>query len=106
MDSDAEPYDASGLKKLLDVIDPAGSFATSGTFALPGLSAKIEIASVGTIGLPLHPVMAKYVKDTVAEKAPFGRGPETLLDDSVRKAWQIDPSQVTMTGWKERFPTW
>ena len=101
MDSDAEPYDASGLKKLLDVIDPAGSFATSGTFALPGLSAKIEIASVGTIGLPLHPVLAKYMKDTVAEKAPFGRGPETLLDESVRKAWQIDPSQVTMTGWKD-----
>ena len=101
MDSDAEPYDASDLKQLLDVIDPAGSFATSGTFALPGLTSKIEIASVGTIALPLHPVMAKYVKDTVAEKAPFGRGPETLLDESVRKAWQIDPSQVSMTGWKD-----
>ena len=101
MDSDAEPYDASELKKLLDVIDPTGSFATCGTFAFPGPSAKIEIASVGTIGLPLHPVMAKYVKDTVAEKAPFGRGPETLLDESVRKAWQIDPSQVTLAGWKD-----
>ena len=89
------------MEKLLDVIDPAGSFATSGNFAFPGLNTKIEIARVGTIALPLHPVLAKYMKDTVAEKAPFGRGPETLLDESVRKAWQIDPSQVSMTGWKD-----
>jgi hypothetical protein len=29
-----------------------------------------------------------------AERAPFGRGPETVFDANVRRVWQIEPSSV------------
>jgi hypothetical protein len=31
----------------------------------------------------------------VAEKAPFGRGLATMVDETVRKTWQIDGSKVS-----------
>jgi hypothetical protein len=31
----------------------------------------------------------------VAEKAPFGKGLSTVVDETVRKTWQIDASKVT-----------
>jgi len=31
---------------------------------------------------------------SVADKAPFGKGLDTVLDESVRKAWQIDADKV------------
>jgi 2OG-Fe(II) oxygenase superfamily len=40
----------------------------------------------------------------VSEKAPFGKGTETVQDDTVRKAWQMDAAQVTLGGgeaWNE-----
>lgn len=91
------PYNATSLKKLLDGVNPAGSFATSGTFTPTVLSPKISVEGVGTIGLPLHPCMAEVLKEQ-AEKAPFGRGPATLVDESIRRAWQIDPAKVTVGG--------
>ena len=39
----------------------------------------------------------------LASKAPFGRGPETLYDDNVRKCWQFEPHSVQVDGpeWNE-----
>jgi 2OG-Fe(II) oxygenase superfamily len=34
----------------------------------------------------------------VCVKAPFGRGTETLYDETVRRAWQVDASQITLGG--------
>jgi hypothetical protein len=31
----------------------------------------------------------------VAEKAPFGKGLSTMVDETVRKTWQIDGSKVS-----------
>jgi 2OG-Fe(II) oxygenase superfamily len=31
----------------------------------------------------------------VATKAPYGKGPDTIIDEQVRRAWQIEPSQVS-----------
>lgn len=98
-----EAYDGSCLKKILDTVNPTGTFACDGTFKPESLSPKISMDGVGTVGLPLHSVFARYITETVAEKAPFGRGPATLVDESVRKAWQIDPNKVTLSGeaWDE-----
>ena len=92
-DSEVEPYDGTSLKQVLDTINPAGSFATEGTFSPSALNPQIDIEGIGTVGLPLHLLFANHIKDIVAKKAPFGRGPETLVDESVRKAWQIDPNK-------------
>ena len=32
----------------------------------------------------------------LCEQAPFGKGPETVVDTSVRNAWQIDCKNVTV----------
>ena len=34
----------------------------------------------------------------VAERAPYGRGEQTLVDTQVRQTWQIAPSQVRIGG--------
>src|SRR5882757_198666 len=49
----------------------------------------------GTIGLPL----SKQDADIIISKSrqsPFGKGSETLVDTSIRKSWDLDPSQFTL----------
>ena len=70
------------FKTFVDSINPIGSFAATGTFLPPALNPGLVVEGVGAIGLPLHPLIAKGLKDK-ADKALFGRGPETLYDDSV-----------------------
>ena len=43
---------------------------------------------VGRIALPLLPVQAEELV-AQAERAPFGRGEETLVDTDVRRTWQF-----------------
>mmetsp|Transcript_39487 Transcript_39487/g.55630 ORF Transcript_39487/g.55630 Transcript_39487/m.55630 type:complete len:455 (-) Transcript_39487:142-1506(-) len=90
-------YDGKILKQLLDNVNPFGSYATAGSFTPLALSPKIIVEDIGTIGLPVHPLVAAALKEK-AEKAPFGRGSATLLDESVRRAWQLDPKKVTVEG--------
>ncbi|MCG6861943.1 MAG: hypothetical protein LJE70_11780, partial [Chromatiaceae bacterium] len=39
----------------------------------------------------------------VAERAPYGRGTETLLDTDVRRTWQLGADRVRLSGrlWKQ-----
>lgn len=90
-------YRTENLKKLLDTVNPAGSFGTCGTFSPALLSPKIVIDGLGTVGLPLHPLIAFGIKEK-AEKAPYGRGPATIVDESVRQTWQLSPAHVSVTG--------
>lgn len=59
--------------------------------ALPGLT----VNGIGMLSLPL--VSDETVKQlaAVATKSPFGKGSDTLVDESVRKSWQIEPAQVS-----------
>jgi len=54
----------------------------------------------GTVGLPLssHDAQAIISK---ARQSPFGKGAETLVDTTVRKSWQLEPSQFQI-----RNPQW
>ena len=40
-----------------------------------------------------------------ATRAPYGRGEQTILDESVRRVWQLPPHQVQVSGksWSESF---
>ncbi|RKP18171.1 hypothetical protein ROZALSC1DRAFT_30108 [Rozella allomycis CSF55] len=64
---------------------------------LPGL----EIDGVGPISLPLAAFQAKEIIQ-VAERSPYGKEFQTLVDDSVRKSWQLKPEFVRFTNpdWK------
>lgn len=88
------------LLQLLKTIEGNGSFATSAVknFVPPGL----HIKGLGEIGFPLSPILAKEII-RVAKKAPFGKGRRTVIDPTVRSAWEIDADQLSFhhTDWKK-----
>lgn len=62
-------------------------------FLFPGL----EIDGVGEIAYPINEAQAKAFIQA-AHKAPFGKGSETILDNNVRSAWEIDVAKLTFNG--------
>jgi len=79
------------LLGVLGEIKGSGSFVSSDTkpFIFPGM----VIRELDEIGFPIN---AAQVKDMikVAHKAPFGKGSETILDTTVRSAWEIDATEI------------
>jgi len=55
-------------------------------FIPPGL----VIDEIGEIGFPLEVNSAQKII-SVSQKAPFGLGSKTIVDESVRKTWELDP---------------
>ncbi len=80
------------LIELVKYIEGSGSFVMSDNKKLipPGL----VIAGLGEVGLPIVPMQAKALID-IAHKAPFGKGTETVMDTTVRSAWEIDADQLS-----------
>ena len=81
--------------ELLRTVRRPGDFYVSGCIEL--LAPRLEIEGVGQISLPLLPIQAKQLV-AVAERAPFGRGAETVLDTEVRRTWQIAAGHVKIGG--------
>ena len=85
----------SAILNRITNVHSAGSFATFGsstTFALPG----IIVEDVGAIRLPLSSYDARSLIQA-SRKAPFGKGDQTLVDETVRKTWEIDGSRVSFS---------
>ena len=82
------------LNSLKDV-KGSGKFVTAHTvpFLFPGL----EIAGIGEISYPINDVQAKALI-SMAHKAPFGKGSQTVLDNNVRSAWEINADKLTFNG--------
>ncbi|WP_298377446.1 2OG-Fe(II) oxygenase [Azospirillum sp.] len=80
---------------LLSAVQRPGDFVATGTTVL--MTPLIEVNGVGPIALPLLPMQAEQLV-AAAERAPYGRGPETLRDESVRRTWQIDAASVRIGG--------
>lgn len=76
----------------LATIKSAGNFVASGSqeFIMPN----IEVKGFGELALPVTALQAKKLIK-VAHKAPFGKGSKTILNDEVRKSWEIDASEIT-----------
>lgn len=89
----------TALAETLRKVQRPGSYYTSG--ALEIFAPRLEVDGVGPIALPLLPVQAKQLI-AVAERAPYGRGPETVVDPQVRRTWQIDADQVQISRRWER----
>ncbi len=80
------------LRHLISEVHASGSFAAFGTidsFVNPGIS----IDPIGIVRLPLSEDDAQTLAQK-SHKAPFGKGNETLVDEAVRKTWQIDAANV------------
>lgn len=94
--SDDESHDWKDLKhhllQCISNIHSAGTFATFGVienFVNPGVS----IDPIGIVRLPLSEDDA-HALIQASHQAPFGKGTETLVDESVRKTWEIHASKI------------
>lgn len=63
---------------------------TTSLYINPGL----KIKGVGSIGLPLTDGVAHAVAG-VCKQSPFGKGDVTLVDESVRKTWELDTTEFS-----------
>lgn len=87
-------------KKIIDCLKEIkgfGSFACSGIqpFVFPGL----EVAGVGELSYPFSEQQTRELIK-IARKAPYGKGSETLFDNEVRSAWEIDATALKFHGAK------
>lgn len=86
------PHFESELLSILDEIKGSGSFVSSDVkpFVFPGLA----LRGVDEIGFPINAAQVEAMIGA-AHKAPFGKGSETVLDPTVRSAWEIDADAIT-----------
>jgi hypothetical protein len=89
------PSIATELAEVLSTVRRPGDFVASGTTEI--LAPRLEVAGVGVVALPLLPAQAKELI-AVAERAPYGRGADTVVDTAVRRTWQIGADQVRIGG--------
>lgn len=84
-----------------DLADVLGQARRPGDFYVAGsnelLVPALSVDGVGPIALPLLPAQAAQLV-AVAERAPYGRGAETIVDTAVRNSWQIAPDHVHIAG--------
>ena len=110
-DSDIADLDSQDIKdQLLELLHAiqkheTGSFATSGSLphsANPGL----YVHGLGLIGLPLSERLAVELAG-ICHQAPFGKGRKTVVDTTVRKTWELNPSlfEIRNPAWQECVKT-
>ncbi|OWZ05143.1 hypothetical protein PHMEG_00022822 [Phytophthora megakarya] len=79
---------------------------TAGEFSFGGQADTLPVApglfvdEVGAIALPLRSDLAEKLV-AKCEKSPFGRKLDTMMDENIRKSWQLAPDQVEI-----RNPLW
>ena len=85
----------SELEGLLRSIDRPGEYCSHGRLFVP--VPRLEVAGAGLISFPVPEAQAQALI-AAAERAPYGRGTETVLDRSVRDCWQVDAANVDVGG--------
>ena len=83
------------LEALVATINRPGQFFVHGAMEIP--LPKVEIDEVGVLSFPIREAQVKSILEH-ASRAPYGRGPDTILDESVRKVWQIAADKVRISG--------
>ena len=95
-------HEYAQLETALKAIDRPGDFYVAGRVdaAMPSMSVK----PLGAIAFPILEAQVRSLVD-VAEQAPYGRGPDTIVDPDVRDCWQIDANRVRLSGtsWRRAF---
>ena len=94
--------DLKPLEALLSGVERAGDFFVSGAVEIP--MPRVEVDGVGVLSFPVPPAqIAALIRQAV--RAPYGRGAETILDEAVRRVWQLPPEKVRLGGksWAASF---
>ena len=94
--------DNSPLEKLLLSINRPGDFYAHGRMFVP--MPKLEVENIGVLSFPVPEEQIRALINT-AERAPYGKGTDTLVDTTVRDCWQIDGMSIDIGGamWDDTF---
>lgn len=90
------------LVAMLAGVQRSGDFSVHGRMEIP--LPRVEVAGVGVLSFPVPPVqVAALIGQAV--RAPYGRGEKTIVDESVRKVWQLPAENVQLSGksWPANF---
>jgi predicted 2-oxoglutarate/Fe(II)-dependent dioxygenase YbiX len=90
------------LEELLSGVRRPGDFFIQGSLETP--MPRVEIEGVGPISFPVPEAQVQELLKH-ATRAPYGRGEKTIVDESVRKVWQLPADQVRIGGrtWEKTF---
>jgi hypothetical protein len=83
---------ATPRERLAELLGTGSTASFSAHLQAPAHSLHLEVAGVGPVSLPVRAPQAKKLI-AAARPAKFGRGTQTLTDQSVRDTWEITPSQ-------------
>jgi hypothetical protein len=87
------------LAGYLKDVETPGSFFTNNALNA-AINPGLDVPGVGPVGLPVSPEVAQSIAAT-CHASPFGKGSQTLIDESVRKTSELDASQFSL-----RNPLW
>ncbi len=90
------------LERLLRSIDRPGDFYAHGRLFAP--MPRLEVEGAGMLSFPVPEGQVRALIEA-AERAPYGKGPETLVDTSVRDCRQIGAERIRLGGgaWADTF---
>ncbi len=90
------------IEKLLQSVDRPGDFCVHGRLLAP--MPRLEVRGAGALAFPVPEAQIRALI-RAAERAPYGKGTQTLVDRSVRDCWQIEPGRVRLAGaaWRKTF---
>ena len=90
------------IEKLLLAVDRPGDFCAHGRFLAP--MPRLDVKGAGAVSFPVPEAQVRTLI-AVAERAPYGKGPATVVDRNVRDCLQIDAAQIDLAGaaWADTF---
>ncbi len=90
------------LEQLLSGVERAGDFFATGALELP--MPRVDVEGAGVLSFPVPPSQIAVLLGQ-ATRAPYGRGEATILDEAVRKVWQVPSDKVQIGGksWAANF---
>ena len=92
------------LEHLLRSVDCPGDYCVGGRLYAP--MPRVVVDGAGELSFPIPDAQIGALI-AAAERAPYGKGTETLVDTAVRDCWQIDATRVRLAGraWPDSFAT-
>ena len=90
------------IEELLLAVDRPGDFCAHGRMLAP--MPLLDVQGAGTLSFPVPEAQVQALV-AVAERAPYGKGPATVVDPKVRDCRQIDAAQIRLAGagWRDTF---
>ena len=90
------------LEQLLRSVTRPGDYCVGGRLYTP--MPRVIVDEAGELSFPILDAQIGALI-AAAERAPYGKGTETLVDTAVRDCWQIDATRVRLAGraWPDSF---